>query len=558
MTPFPVPATLEAPETPGKPTRPYQPSELNRRVRQFFREHPALVLFLYSALLALGTFALDGRYDLTVSDEGYLRYGVRAILHAGQVPMRDFQSYDPGRYYWVAGWSLLLGDGLVSTRLACTFFQILGVGAALCALRRAGVRSGLLGVIGLVVTCWMIQRFKLFEQCISLLALYPAVALIQQPTHRHAWWAGVFVGLAACMGRNHGLYNAVAFGGLPLLLAWKYRQRDLLKLWGPLAGGTVVGYLPMLLMLAFVPGFADAFLDPFRVILRARSLQLNLAIPWPWHIERAAFRNGFIFCCMQAYGWSFLLLPVGLAAVAATLSRMPGRSWREHAGLVAAGVIGLSYLHYAFSRADIYHLAHSLPVVLVALLLLPNAWRWPELCSRRKLVATLLTVGVGMLTVLATFPYNPITNRLTARGEARAEMRLGEQTLNLDAASASFIFGLQTFARTALSPEESILILPNAPMLYEAVGRLSPVHEIYFLWPPTPTEAQKQIEQLERQRVNWALLGTEDVDNDRERGLRGTHPLLMQYLREHFVPVPGAVPWPYVLLHRTRPLRGEP
>ncbi len=511
------------------------------------------LIFLYSALLGLGTFALNGHYTLNLADEGFLRYGVRAVMTAGQVPMRDFQSYDPGRYYWVAAWSLLLGDGIVSTRLACALFQVLGVGVALLALRRAGARWPLLGTVGLLVTFWMVERFKLFEQCVSLIALYPAVRLIQRPDKRRAFWAGVFVGLAACMGRNHGFYNAVAFGGLLGLLAWKYRQPTLLKLFGPWVGGIGLGYLPMLLTMACVPGFLAAFLETLHVLARAKATNQTLPVPWPWTLDPENGQSTVAFYGSLALGWCFVLLAGGFAVVAAVIARLPGQRWREHAGLVAAGIVGIPYAHYAFSRADTPHLAHSMPLLLVALLGLPALLRRGP--DRAKALAA-AALGLGLLTFFATFFYNPVVARLAASSQRRSEVTIGHQTLGLTPAMATLIGDLQRFAKTSLAPGENILIAPYFPMLYEVVGRLSPIQEIYLLWPQSAEAERATIRDLERKRVNWALLTFGEMDDLPERSLPATHPLLVKYLQEHFEQVDDVpVPAPYLLLRRTDPLK---
>ena len=40
--------------------------------------------------------------------------------------MRDFQAYDPARYYWVAAFLALLVRGIVPMRLACSAFHFPG------------------------------------------------------------------------------------------------------------------------------------------------------------------------------------------------------------------------------------------------------------------------------------------------------------------------------------------------------------------------------------------------------------------------------------------------
>src|SRR6266545_922706 len=96
------------------------------------------------------SFFIDGNVGINLADEGYLWYGMLA-LKAGQVPIRDFQAYDPGRYLWTAAWSSLLGNGLIALRAACMLFQCFGVLAGLLAARRLSRDWKFLATVALVL-----------------------------------------------------------------------------------------------------------------------------------------------------------------------------------------------------------------------------------------------------------------------------------------------------------------------------------------------------------------------------------------------------------------------
>src|SRR6188768_1852213 len=116
-------------------------------------------LGLLSLVLSFGAFAMDGNVTLNLADEGYLWYGTRAV-RAGQVPIRDFQAYDPGRYYWTAAWSYLFGKDAVALRASCVMFQCLGMLAGLCAARRLSHDWKFLLPVALILCMWMIPRYK--------------------------------------------------------------------------------------------------------------------------------------------------------------------------------------------------------------------------------------------------------------------------------------------------------------------------------------------------------------------------------------------------------------
>ena len=139
---------------------------------------------LCALLAALGAwlpYALAGDVDLNMADEGFLWHGVERVL-AGDVPLRDFQAYDPGRYYWCAAWSPLFGAGILGVRAAAAVFQ--GVGLFLGALACRRVARSPLGLVvaTAILWAWMFPRHKLFEPALALAAVYAAVRLVERPS----------------------------------------------------------------------------------------------------------------------------------------------------------------------------------------------------------------------------------------------------------------------------------------------------------------------------------------------------------------------------------------
>lgn len=162
-----------------------------------------------------GTFWLTWRFGFDLKDEGFFWYGTQKIL-AGEVPLRDFMSYDIGRYYWTAaGMSLLDSDGIFANRLSAATFQCIGVFAATFVCLSTNPNKRLASVfpalaIALILVSWARPYYKAFDHVAGIgivLMLY-----LMLKSRRKAQWlaAGVILGLAATIGRNHGAYGAVA------------------------------------------------------------------------------------------------------------------------------------------------------------------------------------------------------------------------------------------------------------------------------------------------------------------------------------------------------------
>jgi hypothetical protein len=382
-----------------------------------------------------------------------------------------------------------------------------------------------------------------------------AVYLLERPTLRRHFWAGALVGLGLFFGKNHGLYLGVAFLLLILLLRWRGPSPTppispgLPRLLGAWVLGGIAGASPLLLMLAFVPGFFGSYADSIRFFFEQGRTNFPLPIPWPWRAELAG--NDFLEVAHQlGLGLGFLLFPLFVAGAVLIVLRSRGSELGSRAVLIASGAVSLVYMHYAFSRADLVHLAPSLHPVLLGLAALPGLW-----AGRRRLAAALvLGVFLAGITGFGVLPSTPLYKELTVHPYrpyqvAGDELLLLPRTINL----LSWVE-----RKTERIPAgEPLLLIPNMTGVYPALGRRSPVWDIYPIWPAPPRLDQRMLDEMKARKVRWVILQDYAVDGRDDLDFAHTHPRVGSYLAEEFERAerwrkkPG--PWGCVLLTKRGP-----
>jgi len=495
-----------------------------------------VVLVLLALALATAAFLLEAHLDLNLCDEGYLWYGAMAVAK-GHVPLRDFGSYDPGRYYWTAAWFWLLGDrGIIPLRIACAAFNFVGLLCGLLVLRRLTRAWYVLVPAGALLTLWMFPTYY-FNHAVALVAVYVALLLIERPNLPRHLLAGIFVGLAAFFGRNHGVYGLAAFAALILLIWWKLDPHQLLRrvaVWG---GGIVLGYSPMLLMLAFVPGFwAVNFTIMRSMTTEIPAMNIGKPIPWPW--QQSTLWE-------ISVGMFFVLAPLCFVMVAGWIAFHGKQACMRRRVLLAATLVGIPYLHYAFFRADIEHLAMSIHPFLIAVIALVFAasgrWRWP---------AVGLVAGITVASLVAVGAMRPLYRVATARPGDYVPMRLGRWTIEMPKWSAAMIEGALRFQASVLRPGDGFLIVGQVPGLYAILDRDSPVYQTVFVIALPEGWQRRVIDEMEGNHVNWILLEDDGIDGREDLRFRNTHRLMWEYMVKQFEVVPEGLPDNFLLLRR--------
>ena len=510
-------------------------------------ERRSVALCALLAALAVGGLYLWRRgMGFVVQDEGYLWYGAQGVLR-GEVPLRDFNSYDPARYLWCAGFARLFGDDLDTLRLAARAFAGLGVFAGLRVLARATRSPVALGLAALALALWIQPHWKSFGPALSLGAVWMGTRLFERDDRAAHVAAGAFAGLAACFGRNHGLYAALALGLAVLVCGLRRAPRELPRRLGSYAAGIVAGYAPMLLAVAFVPGFARAFRESIGYFAAQGHLEGKRAIPWPWRLDADAWDTPAVLHNFGV-GWTYVALPVLVLVGLVLLGRTPRERLVERAAPLAAACAGCFWVHHALVHAAYYHLAQAVH----PLLLLSATLGLAAPPARRRLA---VASGIALVVLSASVTVVPgleVLHRARVEGTQAAMVEYeveGEQVF-LRPEQAWYLATLVGTLERRVPADESLFLAPTFPGLYCLLGRRAPTWDVYLAWLSTPTSEARLVAQLAD--VRWAMVTNAAPMGQEWLRLSNTNPQAWEVLLRDFerVDEPGELPRGHRLLRR--------
>lgn len=472
-------------------------------------------------LLAVAVLVLGAHSDFSLADEGYLWYGAQRVL-AGEVPLRDFQGYDPFRYYWAAGVMGLLRDhGIVALRIAVMLFGALGVALANWLMFRRAQRMLLLNLlIAGIFVLWLLPRHKLFDitTCIGLVAVL--TLFLENPSRRRSFLMGVAVGFVAIIGRNHGLYGATASLLVLAYAVWAERKGDAAGLFGCWGAGLVVGYLPMLLALLLVPGMFQAVLDGILPYFRLGATNVELPLPLPW---RVPFLHQSMVESLRQFlvGLLCLGLPLfGLLGLGFASSRARAQRAAFPPLVVACTALAIPYTHDFYSRADLAHLAQSIFPLLIAVcaLVVMGSGKKPAVFA-----ALLLAVSAFLM-----LPLQPLYAAWSS-GHWQSQ-KIGTDVLSMPAATAADVSRLQALVARYAPDGRPFLAVPYMPGAYALFERRAPVWEIYPLFRADDAHQEREISALTEAHIGFALVDTRALDRNPELRFSEHDPLVYKFL----------------------------
>jgi hypothetical protein len=497
-----------------------------------------MAALLFSIAWVTALFLLQRHFDFNIADGGFLWYGAERTL-AGDVPLRDFMAYDPGRYWLVAMFMAAVRDhGMVTLRAWMYLVEAVAVCLVVVTVARSSTRVSFIQLCGiaLLASLWMYPEHKTIDIVLSIAIVLVLSLLVEKPTAARFFWTGVYVGASAVIGRNHGLYGVIACLLTVILFSIKHRRQFPLvsrAAWGVLGIGA--GYLPIILALIVVPGFGSAFAQSVLLNLHSNSTNLPLPVPWPWLVKFDALAPLDV-AQQVAIGLGFVALPLFSLAGVIHLLRLSGSAIsRSHAVFAAAVIAAIPYEHYAFSRADTTHLTHSVFPMLIGLIC------WPEgkKSIKRWMIPVLFVASaIGML---------PLMPRLEAlRNGNWQRVTVGADTLVVEPNTAQAILFLQNIDRTFVSPGKTLWVTPLWPSAYPLLGRVSPVWDLYGLFHRDRQFEEAEIRRLQLAPVAVVVVVDGALDGRDDLRFKNTHPLEQQYLETHFKELPSASPAPSI------------
>ena len=463
------------------------------------------------------------------------------------MPIRDFQSYEPSRYYWGAAWFRIFGnDGIRSLRISTAIFQSLGLTFGLLSLKRVTQSWWILAIEGLLLLLWMYPSYYLFEPSITMASVYFAILLVEKPSLIRHFIAGAAVGLSAFMGLNHGLYTFLSFLLLLVFIWVKLDRKDFFKRLFAWVSGIFFGYSPMLFMIVVIPGFFESFIDSIKFYFSLGNTNLPLPVPWPWRVSY--LKLNFVQAA-EAFskGLFFLIFPLFNFVVIIHILFAKCHNLQRKYLLIASTFVSFTYMHHTFSRADLEHLASAIHPLLIGLFSLRSAFQFNF--SKRLNINLLIAIsGATIFTVGIASPYYL---KLTATPGQYVKRNISDEPIWIDIRDANVIDTVSQINNQLVQQNEELLIAPHWPTLYPILQRKSPLWDIYFLFPETKDRQKQMIEELRHKNVNWIIIGDIPLDGRNELRFKNTHPLLWQhFLKDFEVIKTNSLPNNYQLLHR--------
>ena len=328
------------------------------------------------------------------------------------------------------------------------------------------------------------------------------------------------------------------------LLSRRERGPSLIPAFTAWSLGVVIGYLPVLVFLVVVPGFALAFWESIRLLFEIKATNFPLPVPWPWLVPFGRLSTDEILRSV-AKGIFFIAIVVfGILGIVWVI-RQRLQNKPVSPTLIASIFLALPYAHYAYSRADLAHLGPGIPPFLMGILALlasqPAKIKWS--------FAALLC-GASLLVML---PTHPRWYCYFYSNQQCVDIKVGGDKLKVDLGTATNLEALNKLAAQFAPGDRTFIAAPYWPGAYAALGRKAPMWEIYVLFPRSAAFQQAEIERIKATKPGFVVIDDFPLDGREEMRFRNSHPILDQYIRDNFELLPGDARNPAFQVYRDKP-----
>ena len=464
-------------------------------------------------------------------DEGFLWYGAQRVM-LGEVPIRDFMSYEPGRYYWSAAFMSLWGDnGIIPLRGAVSVFQAIGlfVGLFLIGHSAKGQNLFYLLLSATILVTWMFPHFRLFDISLSIIQIGILTFLVQNPTARGYFFAGLGLGLVAVFGRNHGVYGIVASIGVMVWLNIKQVESSgLVKkimLW---SAGVTVGFMPILLMVLLVPGFGVAFLENTLLIFELKATNIALPIPWPWQVD---FTTLSLWRSIRGVltGLFFIAIVLFVVLSIAWVISQRLQNKQVSSALVSSSFLALPYAHYTYSRADVSTLPLSIFPLLIGSLVI--------LATQPPKVKWALAVILCAISIIVT--YTSFPGYKCRASKSCVDIKISGRNMIVVPDTASDVKLLHQLTDKYAPDGQRFIATPFWPGAYALFERKSPMWSIYPLLPRNEDFQRREIERIKDSKPEFVLISEDGLNGIDSLRFKNTNKLIYQYLVNNYQLLPN-------------------
>ena len=198
---------------------------------------------------------------------------------------------------------------------------------------------------------------------------------------------------------------------------------------------------------------------------------------------------------------------------------LPGRE----PGLAGSILLILPYGHFAFSRADVNHLAQGVFPFLIACFIL--------IFRRPRLEAGLFGLVLMLSGALVMLPVHPGWQCYV--NENCDEVDIAGDVVSVNPYVASNLEMLYTLKKD-LEEQGELFVAPLWPGAYAVLEQRSPVWEVYALFGRSEDFQKKEILRLQEANPGLVLIYDYALDGRDELRYVNTHPLVMEYIFHNY------------------------